>query len=184
MEEMTPEMVTGWPAWIIPSLVVAAISLVLVAIGLTITLGVTIFKGGKWVGRVDSSIDGLTKAVEEIQKDIKQILWRLPSVPPAIVETGSPIRLTDFGKTVSADLKAAEWADRHAPKLVDEASDFEEFEVFDRCVEYVGEAFESDSDLRRTVRATAYEHGSDSEQVLKVYQVELRDRVLALIADG
>ena len=98
------------------------------------------------------------------------------------MQSHSPVRLTDFGRKISAAASAAKWAESHAPNLAREVPGKPEFEVFDLCVAYVEERFEDDEDFRRNVRATAYEYGAELEQVRKVYHVELRDRVLALSA--
>lgn len=68
-----------------------------------------------------------------------------------------------------------------ASSLIDEAVGKEEFEVFDLCRKLVEKCAAEDSGFGRNVQATAYQHGTDEEQVLKVYQVELRDRVLFLL---
>ncbi len=157
---------------------------------LALALGLVVWgvKVIRWTGRVDSRIEALTervdrlaRAIGEIREDIKSILSR-PAPTPPTVQSSSPIQLTDFGKKVSATAAAAAWAEANAPRLEGRASGKEEFEVFELCVEYVGERLENDTGLDRKVREAAYEHGAEREQVRKVYEVELRDRVLALFA--
>ena len=94
------------------------------------------------------------------------------------MKASSPITLTEFGEEISSAVSANEWAYVQAPELAIFAAGKEEFEVFELCVEHIQSLFSSDSDFQRTVRAAAYQHGTEAEQVLKVYQVVLRDRVL------
>lgn len=49
------------------------------------------------------------------------------------------------------------------------------------CVEYVASQYDSDLDFNRDFRKGAYEVGTDVKQVKKVYAVELRDALLALL---
>ena len=161
-----PEWVTNTPWWAV--------------VGLTVTIGYAVIKFARWTSRVDNRLDTLTETIRdglaEVRADIKKILER-PANRVA-VEGQSPVQLTDFGREISATGQANEWARTHAPKLVADAKGKEEFELFDLCVAYIEGRFKDDPDFARTVRATAYQHGTDAEQVLKVYQVELRDRLL------
>ena len=131
---------------------------------------------------VDNRLDKLDDTVAKVQETLKRILERL--APPPAVGGRSPIQLTDFGRELSATGSAAEWARTHAPDLQAEAVGKEEFEVFDMCVSYVENLFGSDADFQRRVKATAYQHGTEHAQVLKVYQVELRDILLRNLPPG
>ena len=55
----------------------------------------------------------------------------------------------------------------------------QEFEIFELCVECVSGQFQEDSDFQIKIRKGAYEIGTDVEQVKKVYEVELRNALLA-----
>ena len=39
---------------------------------------------------------------------------------------------------------------------------------------------ETDSSFKRIIASTAYNHGIDDDQIRKIYQIELRDRILNL----
>ncbi len=148
--------------------------------GLTITAA--IFKLGTWIGAVNSDRDAFKEFMKEvrgkfdkIEERLAEIFGRLPT-PPATV-SASPIQLSDFGREISATGSASAWAGGNAPNLEAEAAGKEEFEVFDLCVAYVEKVFAEDEEFQRRVRATAYQHGTEIAQVLRVYQVELRDRL-------
>ena len=164
-----PEWVANTPWWVV--------------IGIIVTVAVGFFKFARWTSHVDTRLDTLTDAVQtmqnglaEVRADIKKILER--PVPRTTVDPHSPIQLNDFGREVSTTGSVNEWARTNAPNLEADAVGKEEFEVFDLCVSYVESLFEGDTDFHRIVRATAYQHGTEPEQILKVYQVELRDRLL------
>ena len=117
-------------------------------------------------------------ALPKVRKDVKKILERLASSPPT-VQGSSPVRLTSFGEKVSAEVSARAWADDHALRLTAEVAGKQDFEVFETCVAHVAEQFDKDESLQRTIRAAAYELGTDAEQIRKVYEVELRDQLLS-----
>lgn len=144
---------------------------------------------GIWVGRVNSDRESFKGFVKEIRTDISEIrtninriFERLPV--PQLVKTSSPVTLTERGAEVSKTVQSKAWSDKHAPHLVDGAHGKEEFEIFDLCVDYVRQQFQEDADLQRAVRAGAYEYGANEREVLKVYEVELRDAVLGLVGVG
>ena len=181
-----PEWVANTPWW------------VFVTIGLALSGAVlgAVVKVSMWAGSVNSRLDSVDSRLDsvdsrldslgetvrdglaEVRKDIKKILERLASTPPA-VQQSSPVRLSSFGEKISAEVSARAWADDHASRLTAEVSGKEDFEVFETCVAHVAEQFDKDESLQRTIRAAAYELGTDTEQVRKVYEVELRDRLLS-----
>ncbi len=160
------------PSWWAPASIVGGIAL----IG-------GVVKAALWVGKVNTKLDSLDETVRdgfaEVRADIKKILER-QATPPA-VQASSPVQLTSFGEKISAAASAREWAVEHASRLTDEVSGKQEFEVFETCVAYVAEQFEKDEALQRNIRKAAYELGTETEQVRKVYEVELRDRLLSLV---
>ena len=58
-----------------------------------------IFAFGQWKGRVDSDRESFKELMAEVRSDLKEILRRLPS---RTLTDGSPLRLTDLDKSISA----------------------------------------------------------------------------------
>ncbi len=75
-------------------------------VGGTVAVVSLIFFAGKWVGGISEFKKHTTEFIAEIRDDIKKILDRLP---PVVVTGGSPLRLTDLGKSISLSELAA-WA--------------------------------------------------------------------------
>ena len=71
---------------------IAFLSLLSVAAG-------AVFAFGQWKGRVDSDRESFKELMAEVRSDVKEILRRLPS---RTLTDGSPPRLTDLGKSISA----------------------------------------------------------------------------------
>ena len=159
------------PSWWAPASIVGGIALF--GAGVKIAL---------WAGKVNTKLGSLGEGLAEVRADIKKILER--QVPPPAVQASSPVQLTSFGEKISAAASAREWAADHASRLTDEISGKQEFEVFEMCVAYVAEQIEKDESLQRNIRKVAYEIGTEAEQVRKVYEVELRDRILLLRPDA
>ena len=166
------------PSWWAPASIVGGIALF--GAGVKIAL---------WAGKVNTKLGSLGEGLAEVRKDfkeglaevradIKKILER--QAPPPAVQASSPVQLTSFGEKISAAVSAREWAADHASHLTDEASGKQEFEVFEMCVAYVAEQIEKDESLHRNIRKVAYQLGTEAEQIRKVYEVELRDRLLSL----
>jgi len=159
-------------------------SIVIVIVGLTILA--TVFRIGNWTSRLGkrvSKIENLAKAIQEelgeIRNDIKKILERLPS--PPMLQEENPVQLTDFGKEVSKTGSAKTWVRENIQDLENSVKDKEEFEIYDMCGDHVQRFFKDDDEFRRIVKATAYKHGADPADVLKVYQIEMRNLLLSKI---
>ena len=109
---------------------------------------------------------------KEVRDDIKRIFQ------DQTVEAKSPIELTNFGKKIADQIKAYDWSEKFAPGIVDKTIGKEEFEIFEICVDHISEKYNDDIDFQKVVRANAYQHGTNVENVLKVQQVSLRDCLL------
>ncbi len=155
-------------------------------IGLLVGIVVRLVKVGIWIGSANTNIEALREGLESVQKelesvpeDIKQVFVRLP--PPKTADASSPLQLTDYGKEISAHVGAKGWAESNVENLIGQTRDKQEFEIFDICSKHVAMLFSEDQEFNRKVKAAAYEYGygSDTEQVLMAYRVELRDHILA-----
>lgn len=134
------------------------------------------FAVGNWVGAVNADRKSFKAFMAEIREKLDRILERLP--PPPTVQPGSPVRLTGFGEKISTGLAVKAWAASEAPELAERVCGKQPFEISELCAEHVERRFAEDDSLQRTMRAGAYEHGTEVEQVRKVYEVELRDELL------
>ena len=169
-----PEWVTETPWW--------------VGFGIVIALVTIIVKISRWTAKVDGRLTDFEKKIEdlssvvkdglaEVRKDIKDLFHNQRTA----VQSNSPVELTEFGEEISATVPAKAWVAIHAPGLVTKVSGKEEFEI---CVAYNQQRMESDAEYHRMVRFGAYQHGTETDQVKKVLEVELRDKVLELTSLG
>ena len=131
----------------------------------------------KSVSEVKNEQKSLRKSVSKVENDIVRIQLHSTTLP--LVETNSPLRLTEHGKKYSVDQSVKDWAEGHAMHLVEEAAGNPEFKIFEMCVAYVSDQFDEDSDFNEKIRASAYESGYEVGHLIKVYDVELRDAVLS-----
>ena len=89
----------------------------------------------------------------------------------------SPLKLTEFGKRIEAELKPGKWVAATAERLRPETDGLEPFEIDALCDEYVRNRL--DKEWRRQVARAAYEFGSDDRAVGDVLRILLRDALLA-----
>ena len=138
-------------------------------------LGVAIryaFRFGKWKGEVDSDRTSFGAFMVEIRDDIKRILERLP---PQVEAAGSPIRLTELGRKVSAELGAVELAQGLADGLRPRVEGKEEYDIQETCLHFAENEYEPDPGVDARIKRVAYDNGIERRQVLRVIGLELRD---------
>ena len=130
---------------------------------------------GEWKGRNDGSVSAIKEAIQTIQGDIKSILERLPR--PEVVGD-SPLRLTDFGRTLSEGIGGHDWAQEVARQLADNVQGKEAYEVQDYSFEYAANEENHTDEFLQKMRICAYNNGTQVEAVRRVLGVELRDALL------
>lgn len=142
-----------------------------------LAVGSVLVSIGVWVGSVNADRKSFKEFMNEVRNDIKKILARLPA---PTIESGSPIRLTDLGRSVADDLDVGKWVEQVAPSLTARVKGKPPFEVQNFCFDYVKDEFEPDEKQLRKLQMCADENGIDLDAVLDVLAVELRDRLLEL----
>ena len=117
----------------------------------------------------------ISRKIHEDAAEIKAALARLPS---AAVSDSSPLHLTDIGESISATLRAREWAERTAAALGERVKGKRPYVVQDLSFEYVKREFKPTEEQEVEIRTCAYEKGLKRDIVLDVLAVELRDALL------
>ena len=140
-----------------------------------------IFVLGQWKGKVDSDRASFKEFMKEVRNDIKEMLRRLPSHTLA---GGSPLQLTNLGRSISERLGAAALAQDMAPLLQAQIKEKKPYEIQEKCFDYVRHEYEPPDEVESLIKTCAYDHGIDLGQVLDVLAVELRDKLLAMRTPG
>jgi len=161
----------------------------IVMLGAILTMLICLFKTGQWTGIVNARLDHLEKRFDSFENRITEKLesiFRL--LPRPVFEGQSPVRLTDFGREISKTASAAEWAKTQVQDQVDleKATGKQEFEIYDLCFGHVSAMFDDADDrtFSDIVRKGAYDCGTSTDVVPKVYQIELRDALTRTIEEG
>ena len=152
-----------------------------VGLGIVVGAGLAVFRIGGWVNSVNSArsaLDTIAPDLAEIKQDLKTLLSRLRE--PTTQES-SPIALTDFGRRVADELSVAQWAEVETEGLAARARGLPEFELFAMCAQHVRKRMDDDAEFQAHISAGAYNHGTDIEQIRRVYEVMLRDALLRFI---
>ena len=151
---------------------IAFLSLLSVAAG-------AIFAFGQWKGRVDSDRASFKGFMTEVRNDIKEILRRLPSHTLA---GSSPLRLTNLGKSISEHLDAPSLAQALTPLLQERIKGKTPYEIQEMCFDYIRHEYKPPDEVDTLIKTCAYDNGIDRGQVVDVLAVELRDRLLGMVA--
>ena len=122
-----------------------------------LAVATVVFKAGTWKGGMDDFRKMVGESIKTIQEDIKKILERLPR--PAVAGE-SPLRLTDFGRTLSNDIGGHAWAQDTATKVVDNVRGKQPYEVQEYCFDYVENESNYTSDLFQKMQSCAFNNGT------------------------
>ena len=145
---------------------------------IALTVAGIVFKGGLWVGAVNTDRTALKSAVNEIRDDIKRILQWIPS---KTIDSGSPLKLTNLGKLVSEGIGAPAIVRPLAAGLRARADGKLPYDIQELCFDFIRDEYEPGDEVETEIKRCAYQNGIDRAEVLDVLAIELRDEVLRLI---
>ena len=145
-------------------------------------VGVFIYKWGEWKGSVDVDRGTFKSFMEEVRRDIKEILNRLP---PTAVTGQSPVQLTELGKTIVETLNADQWIEPYAEQRLPHTSDMSLYQIqkdaFDFADNELLNLIKSDDPERfKAIENCASRHGVHVDEVMKALGVRLRNKIFDL----
>ena len=155
------------------------------AITALVVVGRVVFLIGEWKGNVDNDRRDFKSFMNDIRTELSRIHSRIDDIfgklgGPATVKTESPITLTDLGQTISEKLGAAAWAAEKAPVLAAQVAESGAYDIQTFAFEYVERDSTFDAATNAQIKQCAYENGLRRKQVLDVFAIELRNRLLRL----
>ena len=176
-----PEWIADTPWWIFVGIV-----------GVLAALGRFIFKMGKWVERVDSSLttfketvtkiqEDMKDAVSEIREDIKKILQWMPS---KTIDSDSPLKPTQLGLKVSESIDAPLIVKDLVPSLRARADGKHPYDIQEICFDFIRDEYKPNDEVEKKIKQCAYDNGIDRADVMDVLAVGLRDEIIRLIEDN
>ena len=131
-------------------------------------------KAHRWWVNHGNSHDWIKDVLGEIKDDIKALMRE----KPAVLEQGSPLRLTELGSKVSICVDAKRLAITLAGDLQDQLPSDNPYDIQDWCKRFFEQEYEPAPELLDTFKRCAFEHGIKLEQVHDVCAMELRDELL------
>lgn len=165
----------------------------------TIVVGlIAILRFGVNIGSWKNTLDTLAKTVKEIQAEQKdfrkevtekfaQLGERVRSVETSIdhlrsptpgTTNNSPRTLSKLGKKISNEIRAKDVVESIAPEWAKRTKGMERFDVQELCYEYVYKELETNPQLERRMKESAFVNGVDMRTIREVLSIELRDRLL------
>ena len=131
-------------------------------------------KEGIWEGEVKSFLKTFDKRLSDLEKQVAHLVRFLAGVfGREVIRAESPLRLTDFGESISEEIAAREWVNKVSESLIDkiEGKDAYEIQVF--CFEYAGDIDNYSDDEQREIRDSAHKRGIKASDIRRVKQSNL-----------
>ena len=159
----------------------AIIMAIIAVLGAVVGAGMGILSIGEWKGKRESFEETVGSFMTEIRNDIKVISQRLPR---SSVYSGSPLRLTELGQSISKTLEASSWAKKTAKSIIHQVEGKDSYEIQEFCMDFVKQRkYDPSDDFLKALRNCAYNEGIFVDNVEDVLAVELRDALLKISPD-
>lgn len=160
--------------WSNPSTYIA----IVVVLGGIIGAGAGLISIGEWKGKREAFEVEVSKFMSEIRDELKEISQKLPK---SSVYSGSPLRLTELGETISDDLKIRAWAEKTALKVVSQTEGKDLYQIQNFCIDFVEKRkYNPPKGFLKALRNSAYHKGVPIKTIEKVLAIELRDELLRI----
>ena len=157
--------------------IITILSVIAGWIGLFFVLRTKYEKEGRWRGRVDTLLENFEKRISNIEKQIADFRDIFVDVfGRRVSKSQSPIRLSDFGESISEEIAAQMWADRMSSTLKEKITGMDAYEVQVFCFNYVEKTDQYSDEEQRVIREIAYRRGIKAEAVRRVLAIELQDK--------
>ena len=155
-----------------------------------IAVGGVIYAGIRWIVLTTQDRSDFKAFMERIDKDLNairsnlsRILGKLGELGEPLVERGSPMRLTGFGQSIAAELRASEWAGGVSGKIAEKAvaDALQPYQIDQECEKYVSHHL--GAEMTAIVGRVGFERGIKADELLSVLHIVLRDAVLERAKD-
>lgn len=157
------------PEWITDPKPIIAIIVTIFGIGYT----------GYRVRRAKSDHKSFERFMKVVLGDATEILSR---PEPAVTKTNSPAQLAEDGIKIADRLHARDWARRAAPDLLADIHDKKPLEIAEGRTQAANTSL-LDRQWRRKVRRTSFKLGVDTDSVLLVMRIVLKDELMRLASE-
>lgn len=163
---------------------------VFAVIGGIVALLYFVFKPGIWVRGVNDIKEDvviLKEDVKGLKEDVKGLKVKVDKIlkyllkDEATILSDSPLRLSEREEKISVRLDARSMVREHAKALLSQAKGKSKFDIQQLSMDFIDENYKQDPN--QAIKACAYDHGIDIDQVLAVLAIELRDELFRLIGE-
>ncbi|MCY4186216.1 MAG: hypothetical protein OXC82_11790 [Rhodobacteraceae bacterium] len=163
-------------------------------IGTAIVLGNGLISIGIWIGNVNSDRNSFKEFMREIREDIKKLGKRLAKLSDditviktqkSVLKTGSLISLTEFGKKISEEIGAKDFAQKEAKEFfrLDAIQSKNVYDIQRFSLEYIHIDFEPNEEYLSKMKEVSYKNGIPLGETKDVLAIELRDALLQMIKE-
>lgn len=156
-------------------------------IGVVILLAIVVIViATSWITKVNASRSTLNNFIEEIRADIKKIL---ADIPPRMMTSQSPIKLSELGSKIAEEIQIDTWVSEWAESLLERVKNKSPYEIQEFCFQYAQEEFPAElkkepNSIYDQLELAAFQNGLQLTHILEVVGVVLRDKVLEHLAIG
>ena len=138
-----------------------------------------------WSKEVDKDRRVFKDFMREVRKDIKNILSILGSKNP-VSGSASPLKLTEFGESISAKINGKEWAERlsQSEGLRSSLEGKSNYDIQEGCIQYAQLDLPTTDQELQILNQCAYDLGIEVAVVRRVLGIELRDALTEIIREN
>lgn len=155
-----------------------------IATAISVLIGI-----GIWIGRRQSFEKTTGKAIDRIDTSVVKINENIGNIKVnvAVLATGktvdisqSPMRLNNFGKSISEEVGGKEWAKGIANEHIHKFQKAQPYDI-QRFAFGFAQNFDPSEEMLTNMKTVAWEKGIPIELILRVLSLDLRDAMLDLL---
>lgn len=140
-----------------------------------------------WKTRIEDRVESIENRLDKVESRLDD-LYRLltHSIDRPVVQSSSPLTLTEYGNTISEKVGADQIANHYAQQLLGSIEGLNPYQVQEFCFKYcennlMGDLKKDEFEQRyEVIHSVAYEDGIEINKITRVIAIKLRDALFSI----
>ena len=138
-----------------------------------------------WKTRIEDQVENIGNRLDKVEARLDDLYKLLThSIDRPVVQSSSPLTLTEYGNTISDRVNADQIAKHYAQQLLESVEGLNPYQIQEHCFNYcenqLMDALKDDFHQRyEDIHSVAFKDGIEISKITRVIAIKLRDAIFS-----